>query len=787
MKKNKIRIVCLSALCLFGLVSSLTSCNDTKSDTTVDPDDTTPNGHFEMWTDEQKQLLKTYCGEVIPYPVDLFEGEVVVELVEDSYNELSYVQIYDHAKSFTVQDYYLQLEEFGWEAITGYNKDVVQVDTNGAPFVEVTKANEDKTMGYEIQYFFSQSNSDDDGNEFSANVLKCYNDLSAKTTEETAWNDSQTAIMQDAITTTLPFINLGASNNVYKSNYNGLTIYDTYYKDLSNEYSKLLENDGYILDKSLSNQYNSYILTKKLKDGSAIQAIIYYLNGNNFYFYYLPNETSYTSWPTEVISEIKQETGLEIPQFDIATNGTYQVFKKNDSYFIYTVNLSNEFDYDNYLDDNLNWIGFNWDETAAIDSYYLKDSDSQNIGVQLVITPAIPTSSFSQNWPTSTISSALSTLKIDGVTIPELNDSLIPQTGKKLKSEMVGLDDYSTYYEYYLNECKNYPSYYDLPDNPTEDEIKAMADKLAKQNIYLQISIYDVNFKGRDAYENILYKAGWYMDYDMWGDTYYEDPTGSVSIKFSGYSNPSHDDEGPTYIQIGYGSGNIHEKQFEFESSEVEVYIGEETQLNLIKKMLPHDVMYSCSDTTGKITVDETGKVTVASDCEEGLTATITASIIVDGKAKTATCIVKTTKLLAYKTEDVSTSIDTTLVNKGYTQTSASYKEDELGNGKYVKTYDCGTSTTLGELKALIKTDVIPEGFKVYQTENENGDMVDCDWEDDIWHDSNDNEISCQSIGYSFTNPSELAYQEGYTYNISLTFYVYQTSDGHVHLVVTVY
>ncbi len=720
MKRNKIGIMCLSALSVFALASTLSSCDGDKpvssnsvssesSETSMDSSSSevisSSSSDDGEWSDEAKSLMMTYCGEVLPYPSSMFSGTVTVQEIYDYYYDYSYLQIFDTAASFTLKNYYENLESASWSAIKTYSGEVIQSDSNGTPYAEITKASADKSAGYDIFYFFTTENFDEEGNTFSSNVIRCYNDLCATRNTASEWNDAETSTIKELITTSLPYISLGSANSVSKYSTNVLQIIDTYVGDLSEEYSSLLVENGFKLDSINSKLSESYILNKSLEDGSSLTATLYYYNGNNFYFTYTPKETTYSSWPTEIINTIKEKSGIEVPQFDIDDGGSYIVYKKNDSYHIYTLNLSEEFNYETYTYNTLDYPALTWNETIDFDTYNILDDMYETIGFELVVNLLTPSSTFSKSWPSSAISETVSSLlNVTGVTLPILPDSSIYDSGYSLKYEIYGQDYYEAQYEYYYEDIKAYPFFYDLPDDPTEEEIKAEAARLAHLDMGMKISIFDNDFATYTAYEKLLDDAGWYYYYDTYGNTVYEDPNGKIGVTFSGYSDPSYDNEGISYIFIHAGTETVHSPSFYFSEDEVNVSIGEETTLELNKKMLPYDVAYSCDDTTGKITVSQDGVVSVASDTMENTTATITATLTdKDGKVYTATCVVTAKKIISYTAASTIDAINAILVAKGYNATIDESGESLVAN--------FGTSVTEAELKALVVESLIPEGF----------------------------------------------------------------------------
>lgn len=724
--KNKLGIIAISTIAMLGLVGNVCSCgkNNGVSDntsTTTSDDQPLPDFDFDHWTDEQKALMLKWCGSVLPYSEDMFHGDIKFQEVYDSDNDLSYLEITDESTEFSLETYYEDLDCIGWNVIKTYNGKILQKDSSGTDFVELTYASADKTVGYDMMYFFTENNYTDDGKTYSCNVIRCYADLCSTRTTDTAWNAKELKTIKDVANMELPFINLGSTNSVSKVNYNVMQIIDTYVGDLSSEYASLLQKNGFTIDTELSTQYDSYVLSKTLEDGSLIQIQMYYYAGNGIYVYYTPNMKSYDSWPTDVIAEIKAKSGVEIPEFKIKEGGSYSYFKKNNTYYILSYDLldQEDFNYDTYVYSDLRNSGLNWNETVSIMAYNFTEEDENEdgdiidklVGFQIAVEVTTPTSTFTKEWPSSAINDTVTKLLgVDNVTIPELVSSMIPASGKDIKYAVNGEDVYNEYFEYYYDDIKtNFEiyDYYGITEDSTDDEIKALAAKLAKEHEGIDVSIFDINELAFKGYCDILEKACWYEYTPITGDKAYEDPTGQIAIVLDTES----EDEGKTLISIMPGSGVAHTPELYFEESDVIVAIGESKELNVISKMLPYAVSYSSSDTTGKITVDANGNVTVADDTDDGTTATITATLKdKDGKTYTATCTITAKKIIKYTENSAIQSVDTLIKDKGYTTTTKYIKDGELDFPRVTVNFG---SMSIADVEKLVTENFVPEGFEL--------------------------------------------------------------------------
>ncbi len=727
--KNKFGMLALSALATLGLVGNLTSCgktdnssaSDKSTSSSVDDCEPLPNYSFDQWSDEEKALMEKWCGCVLPYSEDMFGGDIKFEEAYDSDGELSYLQITDKSEKFSLADYYEILNCIGWNVIKTYNGNIFQLDSSENDFVELTYSNKDKTIGYDMMYFHTDSYYDyEEDKTYSSNVIRCYADLCATRTTETSWNAKELKTIKDVANMELPFIKLGSTNAVTKVNYNQMQIIDTCVEDLSEEYSDLLQESGFTLEKKLSTKYDSYILSKTLEDGSLIEVQIYYYAGNGIYVYYTPNMADYSSWPTDIIDEIEDRSGIEIPEFEIADGGKYSYFKKNNTYYILTYDLNDEFDYDEYTYSELRNTELTWNETISIAvTDFTEEGEDEDgdivdvmVGFQIAVEVTTPTSTFVKDWPSKAIDDTVSNvLGVDGVSIPTLDSEVFSDSGYDLKYSINGEDVYNEYFEYYYEDIKvNYGiyEYYGINEYSTEDEIKALASQLAREKEGIDVSIFDVGSLAYSSYRENLEEACWYEFTPSTGDVAYEDPTGQIAIVL----DLENEEAGKTTISIMPGSGEAHSPELYFEENEATVALGGEKDLYIIAKMLPYKVTYSSSDTTGKITVDTKGLVKVAEDAEDGLKATITASVTDSaGKVYEATCVITAKKILSYTENSAIESVDALIKAKGYATTTKYIASDEEIAFPRV-TVDFG-DLSVEEVEKLVTENFVPEGFEL--------------------------------------------------------------------------
>lgn len=759
MSKNKFKICCFSVLSVFGLLTTIASCND-RLIPPEPPIDEEVDGHFDMWNDEQKELMKEYCGEVLPYPVEMFKGTVTVNEVYDSEYNYYYLEIYDEATSFTLADYFYDyLEKFDWFTIKTYSGEVFQQNTSGTTFVELTKSSDNSEIGYDLVYFFNDGDT-------TSNVIKCYNDLTSKKTESTSWDELETSTIKETLTISLPFLKLGDGYSVSQLNYNTLQIYDYYVNDLTKQYADLLLSNGFTLNKEYTKQFDAYVLTKKLEDGSYIDILLTYSNGNFFTFYYTAMQTKHSSWPTEIIEEIKEKTGVTIPQFATSEGGSYYTYKKNDTYFIYTYNLSTTYNYETYAYNILRHINLTWNETINFTTYNLVDDDYNMVGFQVVASVNTPVSTFTSTYPTEKVNDIVSDLlKIDNVSLPEFDTSSIPDSDYKIKYQIRGEDIYNSYYEYYYTEILDRPTYFGLSDDATIEEIKALAHSLSYQEEGIIIDIYDINSQACFSYENIFYNLGWYSYSNEYGFIVYEDPTGTLAVTFDTYQNPSWDGVGTTEIFIHPGKGSAHSPEFNFKQEEYTVAIGQTKFIEVEKNMLPYNVTYSVDDTSGNITVDTKGNVSVKEETSAGKTATLTATLTTpEGKTYTATCKIVVTNEIVYTPVEAIDTLGALLENQNYTVSiehpvwSETYRFDNLKTNL--------GSITIEEAKTSLTNNFIPAGFALYEDFSE------------TTYSADGKEYSAQHVIYT---------TESKDYNAVALEYILYTINGETMLYVEAY
>lgn len=777
--------------CASGTSSSVSSSSESTSSNAPSSSSSSSSevidGHFDMWTDTQKALMEKYCGEVLPYPVGLVDENLQVE--EITSDDYSYLQISDTSSSFTLKDYYKSVESFGWNTIKGYNGEAAQLNGE-TEYYEITKKASVRNKGYELIYFHAEEEKDEEGNVTSTagNILRCHNDLVSFESADTEYSEDNLTDMQYATTTTsLPFLKMGGQNQIGITDANTFVVIDYYVYDYSKDNADILIDNGFTLDDELSKKYNSYILHKTLEDGSTIDAQIYYFQGNNAYFTYSPNTYEGEAWPSKLVAQIKAKTGVEVPQFEIAEGGKYYAYEKNGEYYIYTLSLKDGYDYEYYGEVELQNPALTWNEKISFSYMFLSNDDYENVGYLVSITTSEAQSTFVTSWPTDLISSTITdVLKVNDITLPTFSEDFLPHKEMNIKYTLKGQDYYEKYYLAYLEDITSFPEDYNLSEDATEEQIEAKAKELALQEMGLSLSVYDENGAFYNAYAEAFRSLGWYENYTYEDDLYFEDPTGALMVTFTMTQDPNWDYAGKTTVTFSIGLGEVHTPEFYFESEEVSVGIGYNSTLTVYKSMLPYEVTYSSSDTTGNITVDEEGKVSVKEGTPEGTTATITATISIPGEEPlTTTCEVTAITLKGYTSEKTSEAIKDLLDGAGYAY-NASEKVNEWDETQYNIDVNLG-SATVEEVKGFVTEALIPDDFEVLKETNEDGDEVDSTWYEDqyVIDEENDISVECESIVYSVDNPIDLWLDYGFSYGVIIRYHVY-AQDGATHLVIEV-
>ncbi len=781
---------------LLTLVGALTSCTNTDSSENVSSTDlssadvtssesSSSTSSLDLWTGKQKVLLKRYCGSILPYPEKYVTGEITFQEQYDSSSKRKCLVMLNEASTFTIKEYYTQLEEVGWRAISSFAGEKVQTRSN-TEYVELTMNSSDGTKGYEMLYYHV---SDDTG---SYNCIVCYNYYSSSSREETTWSEDDSSVINYVTTTTLPYIALGNDYAITSVSENQLYMYDYYTKDLSKDYADILVKNGYELDEETSKEYNAYYLSKTFENGIKIEVLMQYFNGNNFYVYFTPKIDEYSVWPTELLKPIEDRSGISIPEYSIKEDGKYKAYEKHGVHYIYTDEYDDEFDYYAYIDKTRSEL-FCWEETLSFSAYILRDDEENNVGFVISFSETNPSRTFSSSWPTEGITNGVKdALDVNDVTLPDIDLSSFSLL-KDVKYETKTQEDYDACYQYYLTLLTAaYSGTY------SDEQIASLAKDYADSEVSIGVTLYAYDskcdtqtdyvtrYKVNEAYKEALYNAGWYKLPESWGNIF-EDPTGQIKVTVT---NTPSSDIGLTKISITKGSGEVHEPTFKFAKEKYEMGPEGKLTLKLETNMVPYEISYSSSDASGNISVDSDGVVTTSADAKEGDSATITASYTdKDGVTHTTSCLINIISKWTYKTS--LDKVQELLTAKGY---SDFLREDLLSVGKKVigekLTVDLGSSISKDEAKEMVKEELVPEEFISSLWEKVNNDDEEDD-EEDLLNSKFDNRLTRvmkKTVSYANQTASDLEklycfYRTDYAY-LTLSYFVYTAENGHIILYV---
>ena len=741
--------------------STSTSSIDSSSNTStsVSSSSTISRG---SWSSDAEKLLVKYCGEVLPYP-EGFEGDIKLEELEDSTTNHKYLQITDESIGFSLGEYYLDLENSNWTGIKNYSGSVEQEDSNGTTYFEYIKQSNDKKIGYDITYFFYKNSTTNK----KYNVIQCYNDLDTSLDSSSDWSSSEKETFNNTITFTPSKFKLGVNKEVYASTEDFMYAKDLLAEDLTQDNVKILENDGWVIDQDMSKDKNAYILKKQSSDGNYVYAKVYYFGGNYVTFTYEADIKESSSWPKEFVSSFETSTGFTIPQFTASDINKYYYYTKNGVSYIFSYTESTSI-YPSYEDllkntdalfDNENRWYTSWDEKFTLKAESTIDYNNYLEIFRISFKQLDkPYDDLLTSWPSTQIDKFLTKNNLSGVTIPSFDLSSYSMYSSLRVSSLNYEDAYKQAYQ----AIKEDPTSYDLDEDASEEDIKAIAEEVAKSNTKISIKAYDklVNSDPNDSSSEKVNKVYEYLSSELkkigWSrvngngsyDLAYEDPTGKVLLGVTKIN-------GVTSIEFTYGSGQAHSPSFYFVSTNVSVELGSSVKLNLVCDMLNGNITYTSS--SDKFTVDSNGKVTPTSSASSGDETIITASILADGEStpRTATCRVSIP--FTYTPSNTVSKI-AGLYNNYFNLTSSDSGYVTPNSDNSFTVYP-SSITSISDAETFVMNNLVPGDFF-------NGDET--KWDSD----------SSSSLG-DYEYMEYIAYNEDDT-AVLLTFKVFTTSDGSI-------
>lgn len=604
MKKiKKIFALTVASFMLVGCNNDNSSSETNSSETDFSSESSveeTSSESSSSWEKELQELMIQYCGEVLPYPEGLLNGKISYGIAKGKNGE-DILQICDESDSFTLTNYYQTLNTKNWYAINGYNGKPER-SSNSQPFYELTKDGKNNN-GFDLSYTFrnAQEATSETSAIHSGNVIMCYNNLTTNLSEDTKWEESNVELMKSAITVELPFFKMGTNYGMYHTSEDVLLISDSSTNDLRENALITLEDDGYVIEAALSKTYNMHILRKVLADGSFISVALSFTNGNFFQFGYSANPQKTTDWPSAILSNIEEKSGISIPAFYAKDIKNYYSYDKNGKVYVYAETQTNiEFDTDYYTRlENVGlhgdgWGGFaTWEETVSLNASILYNYEYDGRAVQyafcILVQATTPTSSFASSWPSEVISSFLKEKNINA-TCP-------------------------------------------LPTSiPSSKELKYKTEKDENNHDVLKVQIFDTDLSSYNYLSSYFENEAYFKGKNADNETFFENANGSLRLTFRR-------ENGVTQILIGKGEGNQHSPVFYFEEEELSIGKGDSRQLHINKSMLPYKVTYSSSNPES-VTVDENGLVNVTNAATVGEKVTITATLKSpdEEKERIATC-----------------------------------------------------------------------------------------------------------------------------------------------------
>ena len=705
MKKTQKLILLLSTtLLLSGCgnnASSTSSSSETSGSSSI--------SYVSSWTDEIQELLKTYCGDVLPFPTNGLVGKVGIYEGMDYYGR-NCLQLNDASSSFTLKSIHWEydLVDAGWTIQKDSNGNSYKDAYSDGGYLELTKVSGSPSVGYRLLVSFDS--------ETGCNLITCYNELETELSSNTDFDEIEKSCIEYSLLTSLPFGVWGtdyyvATNEYYSAFFdeNTVLVQDQLAINNQEEIVEALEDDGFSINSYYTKLSGLYVLNKELSDNkdevfANIQVLVYYNGGNNLQATYIPTVTESETWPAEFLSEVETLSGVSVPTWEGETVTGYGYYKKHDTYYV-TVGTSESVSFDYcwaledegfYCDRDDVFLYSDWHENIQIKVNETEDESTGSAVMTLGIKATTTSNTFVDSFPSDVITSFLESQDI----------SVIPfgltETGTDMYRYSVTLD-YDARYTYWVNYLH---AWYKAMDMEMSDEdIEELAAEAALADLGVEVEVVDDFGEYADELCEKFYEAGWHRE--EYGNNGYkfEDPNGELSVIITNETNYI------TYVKVGLGSGLKHEPVFGFNSSEVwgrpegQLYLSYYLDVD----MLPYEISYTTSD-ANVATVDESGTVTIASNAENGSSVTIKASLTsADGEVYESSITVKVTTVT--KDELVSTLADKIkgLVVDG----TLIEQEDETSGAYYIAGAFLASEKSTEEAKKFVEENLIIDGFAV--------------------------------------------------------------------------
>ncbi len=756
----------LLASCQGGTSSESSSSSSSTVSESSDSTESSDDSRGE-WDEDEKELLLTYCGEVLPYPAGFLSYASVNEMVDDE--GAKYLEIVNFAEVFTIGDYYKDLEKEGWAVIRDYNGNIAQESSDGTSYYELTRISPDGKTGYDITYYFYSSPYSND----PCNVIQCYNDMVVEDDSSTEWRKSAERSFERTLAIVPAKLKIGVSYEAYASTEDNFVVYDLCAKDFTKDNVEILQSDGWVLNEEKSKEYSSWVLEKKATDGAPVYASVYYFFGNRIAFSYHYEVYESSTWPSEFVSSFEEATGFSIPEFSADDIDKYYYCTKKGASYIYA---------DTEEDPTLAYEDLMAETNAVFDSYYRWYTDwSETWYLKAEMTTDYanyerafriyfatidePYDDVVEGWPEAKINSFLAKNELDGVSVPSFDFS----SYSDYKTCRVETANYEDIYDEIYEEILIDPDYYDIDDPTDEDEISAKAKDLAKEGTKISIKIFDkektVDYAGNDTRKAYNYfassfkKMGWAKVASYSYDLAFEDANGTVLIGLGRYMDV-------TTITITRGSGSKHVADFRFECNDVNIQAGGTYALEIIRDLLIGEVSFSSDN--DKFTVDENGVVTASKDAVPGDFATITATILAQGESTPRIATAKVSIPSSYDSE--SAIMEVASMYNEYLKLSSGDEgygvPEDNGDGTYTLTVYPTGLTSISEAESFVVSNLIPDGY---------ANACDDEWSEESFKDGG----TYQTTDFIVFNDDE----EGTAFQ--LTFKVFaDKADGKIGIIV---